>query len=95
MIRSFSDQLPEDLFFDKHTSVTRKFPAELRKIAQRKLQYIHAAINLTDLRVPPGNKLEALQGDLKGHHSIRINIQWRIVFRWENGANEVRIVDYH
>ena len=95
MIISFKGQLAEDLFFDRWTGVTRRFPAGLRDVAQRKLQYLNAAGQLSDLRRPPGNRLEALKGDLKGYHSIRINAQRRIVFRWDNGAREVRIVDYH
>lgn len=72
------------------------FPADLVKVAQRKLAYIDAAVTLSDLRVPPGNRLEALKGDRAGQHSIRINDQWRICFRWTNaGAEDVEIVDYH
>lgn len=95
MIVTFRGQLAEDLFFDRHSGVTRRFPANLRRIAQRKLQYIHAAGRLGDLRAPPGNHLEALKGSLAGHYSIRINDQWRAVFRWVDGAYEVEIVDYH
>ncbi|MGI9431372.1 MAG: type II toxin-antitoxin system RelE/ParE family toxin [Myxococcota bacterium] len=62
----------------------------------RKLDMIQAAHELKDLRSPPGNRLEALRGGLRGHHSIRVNDQWRLVFRWADGrASEVRIVDYH
>lgn len=95
MIRSFKGQLAEDLFFDRYSGVTKRLPAELRAVAQRKLQYLNAAKTLMDVRVPPGNRLEALRGDLKGYYSIRINDQWRIVFRWDDGPREVRIVDYH
>lgn len=95
MIRSFRGQLAEDLFFDRHTAVTRRFPATLREIAQRKLQYLNVAVHLTDLRVPPGNRLEKLKGQLADYHSIRVNEQWRIVFRWIDGAHEVQVVDYH
>jgi len=95
MIRSFKGQLAEDLFLNKRTGVTKRFPAELLMIAQRKLQYLHAAVSLNDLRQPPGNKLEALRGKLKGKFSIRINDQWRVVFRWSNGAFEVEVIDYH
>jgi proteic killer suppression protein len=63
--------------------------------ALRKLDYLNRAANLNDLRQPPGNHLEALAGDLAGHHSIRINDRCRIVFRWDAGAYDVRIVDYH
>jgi proteic killer suppression protein len=95
MIVSFRGQLAEDLFSDRHNGVTRRFPGELRRVAQRKLQYLNVAVRLDDLRSPPGNRLEALKGSLKGKHSIRINDQWRIIFRWSEGAVEVEIVDYH
>ena len=96
MLSSFANQLAEDLFYDKKTRETRRFPNELRRLARRKLLYLHEAANLNDLRVPPGNRLEALKGDLRGHYSIRINDQWRLVFRWNSGqAENVQIVDYH
>ena len=96
MIESFGNALAKDLFGDKRTKATRTFPPELRRIGRRKLLYLHDAAELRDLRVPPGNRLEALKGDLNGFHSIRINDQWRVVFRWEGGnAFEVEIVDYH
>jgi proteic killer suppression protein len=95
MIMTFRGQLAEDLFFDRHSGVTRRFPAELCAIAQRKLQYLNVAIRLDDLKAPPGNRLESLKGRLTGYRSIRINDQWRIVFRWRDGAYEVQIVDYH
>jgi len=95
MIRSFKHQLAEDIFRDRVTGASRKFPAMLRKIAKRKLEYLNSAIALADLKQPPGNRMEALKGNLKGNYSIRINDQWRVVFRWENGAFEVEVVDYH
>ncbi len=96
MIESFGDQLSQDLFDDKVTRVVRQFPQELRRIARRKLLYLHDAAGLIDLRVPLGNRLEALKGEWKGFHSIRINNQWRVVFQWNDGnAHKVRIVDYH
>ncbi len=95
MIRSFAQPLAEDLFNDLHTKHTRKFPNDIRRVAQRKLQYLNAAKVLKDLAVPPGNHMEALRGDLAGFHSIRINDQWRIIFQWDDGAAEVAIVDYH
>ena len=68
----------------------------MQQVARRKLRMLNAARNITDLRVPPGNRLEALKGNLLGYHSIRINLQWRIIFRWESGnCHEVEIVDYH
>jgi proteic killer suppression protein len=95
MIVTFRGQLAEDLFFDRHTGVTRSFPGDLRQAAQRKLQFINAANRLDDLRMPPGNRLKALKGQLAGFHSIRINDQWRIMFRWKDGAYEVQVIDYH
>jgi proteic killer suppression protein len=95
VIVTFSGQLAEDLFFDRRSAVTRRFPSGLRHAAQRKLQYLNVASRLDDLRVPPGNRLEALKGRLAGYHSIRINDQWRVMFRWRDGAREVQIVDYH
>jgi toxin HigB-1 len=95
VIISFVGQLGEDLFLDRRTGVTRRFPPELRQVARRKLQYLNVAGALNDLRVPPGNRLESLKGRLAGLHSIQVNDQWRIVFRWDQGAHGVRIVDYH
>lgn len=96
MIESFGNRLAEDLYFDRQSRAARVFMPELRRIARRKLLYLHDAAALEDLRVPPGNRLKALRGDCKGKHSIRINAQWRIVFRWQNGnAFDVEIVDYH
>lgn len=95
MIRSFRNQLASDIFYDRTSKVSRKFPKEHRAIARRKLQYLNAAVRLLDLRAPPGNRLEMLKGDLRGFYSIRINDQWRIVFSWQDGAEEVEIMDYH
>jgi toxin HigB-1 len=94
MILSFKGRLAADLFFDRRTSATRRFSEALRGIAQRKLQFVNAATRLSDLSTPPGNRLEALKDDLKGFHSIRINGQWRVVFRWSDGAHDVQIMDY-
>jgi proteic killer suppression protein len=96
MINSFGNRLAEDLYFDRQSRATRAFATDLRRIARRKLLYLHDAAELKDLRVPPGNRLETLKGNYRGKHSIRINGQWRIVFRWQNGnAFEVEVVDYH
>jgi len=96
VIESFGNALAEDLFDDKKSKATKAFPPELRRTARRKLQYLHEAADLRDLKSPPGNRLEGLKGDLKGLHSIRINDQWRVVFRWAGGnAFDVQIVDYH
>lgn len=96
MVVSFGNRLAEDLFDDRQRKVVRAFPGELRRAARRKLLYLHDAAELRDLRAPRGNRLETLKGERKGLHSIRINNQWRVVFRWENGnAAEVRVIDYH
>jgi proteic killer suppression protein len=96
MINSFGNRLAEDLYFDRQSRAVRTFAPDLKRIARRKLLYLHDAAELKDLRVPPGNRLEALKGNYKGKHSIRINEQWRVVFRWLNGnAFEVEVIDYH
>ena len=96
MIETFGDALAEDLFDDRRTKATRSFPPELRRAARRKLLYLHDAAEMNDLAVPPGNRIERLKGRWKGLHSIRINDQWRVVFRWSGGsALDVRVVDYH
>ena len=96
MIATFGNALAEDLFHDKRSRATRSFPAELRRAARRKLLYLHDAADLRDLRVPPSNRLEGLKGKRKGFHSIRINDQWRLVFKWSGGhAYAVQVVDYH
>ena len=96
MVESFGNRLAEDLFYDRVSREVRRFPPELRRTARRKLLYLHDAGELADLRVPPGNRLEMLKGKLAGYHSIRINDQWRVVFRWQSGnASDVQIVDYH
>lgn len=75
---------------------SRKLPADIQRVALRKLVMLDAAESLQDLRVPPGNRLEALTGDRQGQHSIRINDQWRICFVWTaSGPDSVEIVDYH
>jgi proteic killer suppression protein len=74
----------------------RRLPGNLLAVMQRKLKMLDAAMKLEELRVPPGNRLEALKGGRKGRHSIRINDQWRLCFRWEaDGPRDVEIVDYH
>ena len=76
--------------------VSRKFPREIQQVALRKLFMLDKAHVLNDLKIPPANRLEALKGDRKGQHSIRINDQWRICFAWtKNGPDNVEIVDYH
>ena len=96
MIRGFGNQLAEDLYYDRKTRATRSFPPELRRVARRKILFLHDTAELGDLRIPPGNKLEALRGNQKGSHSIRVNDQWRVVFVWKGSdAYEVEVVDYH
>ena len=93
MIRSFDDKQTE-LIWDGERSA--RYPMTIQHVARRKLRMIHNAQSITDLRVPPGNHLEKLSGDLIGYHSIRINRQWRIIFQWINEeAFNVRIIDYH
>ncbi len=92
MIRSFADADTEQLFRQEKN---RRF-SSIARVALRKLIQLNQAGSLLDMAVPPGNRLEALKGDYAGFHSIRVNDQWRIVFRWSDaGADEVDIVDYH
>jgi toxin HigB-1 len=93
VIKGFRGRDAERLF-DRRP--TRRFGTGVQKVALRKLRMVDAAVKLDDLRVPPGNRLERLHGDRSGEHSIRINDQWRICFRWQGGdACGVEIVDYH
>ena len=93
MIAGFGDKESEKIF---RLEFSRKLPREIQERAYHKLVAIHEAESLDNLRNPPGNRLEALRGSLDGFHSIRINNQWRIIFRWEaSGASEVKITDYH
>ena len=92
MIENFACAETEQIF---RGVVSRRLPTDIQRTARRKLLQLHAATQLQDLRVPPGNRLELLKGGRTGQHSIRVNDQWRICFRWESGAHEVEIVDYH
>jgi proteic killer suppression protein len=93
VIKSFADS-DSELLWDAGKS--RRIPANLRTPALKKLRVLHRAVQLADLRVPPGNRLEALTGTRKGQFSIRINDQFRVCFAWRQGnAYEVEIVDYH
>jgi proteic killer suppression protein len=93
VIKSFRGKTAEQIHYGRRAP---RFPAELYRIAQRKLAMIDAATSLEDLRVPPSNHLESLRGDRKGEHSIRINDQWRICFIWKDGnAYGVEVTDYH
>ena len=96
MIVSFGDRATEDLFHNRPTSRARRFPPDVVDLALIKLDMLNGAAAVLDLRSPPGNRLEALKGDLKGLHAIRVNDQWRVVFHWDgNNASDVRLMDYH
>jgi toxin HigB-1 len=93
MIKSFADKRTQELYSQ---GMTKKFPADVATRAARKLEYVHLAEHLDDLRVPPGNRLHPISGNRQGQHSISINDQWRICFRFEDGdAYEVEVCDYH
>jgi len=93
MIRSFACRETERVFADE---ASRQLPTQIQRVLRRKLLLLHQARRLADLRAPPGNRLEALTGNRAGQHSIRINDQWRICFRWQGqDAFEVETVDYH
>ena len=94
VIRSFVDEDASN-FFKKGRLPRKKGWSVFRSIVRRKLDMLHYATDIKDLRNPPGNRLEALSGDLKGCYSIRVNDQWRIVFKWDNQPYEVRLLDYH
>ena len=96
MIVTFGDKITEAIYHGTPAKGIHRFPANVRKVAWRKLDMVNGARELRDLLAPPGNRLELLHGDLKGYHSIRINDQWRVIFRWHEGnAYEVRITEYH
>ena len=93
MLKSFGSKETEKIWTGLRSS---RFPPEIQKIGRRKLRMINNSIDLNDLRIPPSNRLEKLSGNLKEYHSIRINNQWRIMFKWQNGhAYEIEIIDYH
>lgn len=93
MIRSFRDRETEKIWAGERS---RRLPGDIQDVALRKLAALDAAERLDDLRLPPGNRLEALKDDRKGQHSVRINQQWRVCFRWtDGGCEDVEICDYH
>ena len=96
MIQSFADQTTADLFAERSTRAARRIPVGLWPVVRRKLKWLDVAQRLSDLASPPGNRLEPLKGEGKGRHSIRVNEQYRLTFRWE-GSNvyEARCEDYH
>jgi len=92
MIKSFSDKETEKVFNGIHS---KKLPRIIQQRAFEKLNLIHSAYEIEFLKYPPSNCLESLKGNYNSYHSIRINLQWRIIFKWNNGAESVSIVDYH
>jgi toxin HigB-1 len=96
VIQSFRDETTSDLFRDRNSRAARRIPREIWRVVQRKLKLLDAAARLDDLLVPSGNRLELLKGQHAARHSIRVNDQYRITFRWENAhAFEVCVEDYH
>jgi proteic killer suppression protein len=93
MILSFGDKDTEQVW---KGNWVKRLPNEVQEIGRRKLRMLNSSQNIQDLRIPPSNRLEKLKGDMKEFYSIRINDQWRVVFKWEDGnSSEVSIVDYH
>jgi proteic killer suppression protein len=96
VIQSFADETTADLFRERNTRAARRVPFEIWRVVQRKLKAVDVAARLDDLRIPAGNRLEALKGDQSGRPSVRVNAQYRLTFRWEQGhAYEVRVEDDH
>ena len=96
MIQSFADETTADLFRERNTRAARRVPRALWRGVQRKLKALDVAVRLADLAIPAGNRLERLKGDRSGRYSVRINDQYRLTFRWEEGhAHEVQVEDYH
>jgi proteic killer suppression protein len=93
MIASFGDSYTESVW---NGFRVKKWPSEMQHIGRRKLRMLNNSVDLQDLKVPPSNRLEKLSGKLRGFYSIRINVQWRIIFQWQNGnAYAAKIIDYH
>jgi toxin HigB-1 len=96
MIQSFADKRTADIFREHNTRDARQIPKDLWRVVQRKLKMLDVPARIDDLESPPGNRLKALKGDMIGRSSIRVNDQYRVTFRWENGhAFEVAVEDYH
>jgi proteic killer suppression protein len=96
VIQSYADETTADLFRERNTRAARRVPIDIWRIVQRKLKAIDVAARLDDLRVPAGNRLEALKGDRAGRYSVRVNDRYRVTFRWDQGhAYEVCVEDYH
>lgn len=93
MIISFGNSQTEDIWLGKRV---KKLPGQIQEVGRRKLRMLNNSVDLADLRIPPSNRLEKLSGKLKDYYSIRINDQWRVMFKWKSGnAFEVQIIDYH
>ena len=96
MIRSFAGKATADIFRQRHSKDARQIPKDLWRIIQRKLKMLDVAVRVDDLKSPPGNRLKPLTGQMRGRYSIRLNEQYRVTFRWEDGhAFEVAVEDYH
>ncbi len=96
MIQSFGNETTVDLFRERNTRAARRVPRDLWRVVQRKLKALDVAARLEDLTIPAGNRLERLKGQQAGRHSVRVNDQYRVTFRWESGnAYEVSVEDYH
>lgn len=95
MIHDFGDAATEDLYHGNNTARVRSLPQDVRSRALDKLDVLDAATSIQDLRSPPSNHLEKLKGDLADFWSIMVNKQWRIIFKWDGGAHQVRLIDYH
>lgn len=96
LINSFADKATEGLFHGTRSKDVRRIPGDVRRPALQRLDVLNAADSLQDLLIAPGNRLESLKGDRQGYFSIRVNDQWRIVFRWaDNAVHDVQLVDYH
>jgi proteic killer suppression protein len=96
VIQAFRDQATEDVWNNVDSAKSRTFSATVITAAQRKLDMLHAAKSVDDMRAPPGNRLELLKGNLAGFHSVRVNDQYRIIFRWaDTGPTDVQLTDYH
>jgi proteic killer suppression protein len=96
VIQSFLDDTTIDLFRERNTRAARRIPRELWRVVQRKLKLLDAAARIEDLLIPSGNRLERLKGRQSGRHSVRVNDQYRVTFKWESGhAYEVRVEDSH
>jgi len=96
MIQSFADKTTADIFQERKTKDARHIPKDLWRVVQRKLKMLDVAVRVDDLKSPPGNRLKPLTGQMRGRYSIRVNEQYRVTFRWEDGhAFEVAVEDYH